>query len=82
MTQAEADAVIRSLYLFKCLIKDGCEWHGDTVSHRWSEVLTVPPGLDHQVRLTLAAYEEGKDYVYAPANDTGPGGGVGEISIA
>lgn len=80
MTDADT-AIIDSLFLFKSLIKDGCEWHGDTLG-KWSEILTVPPGLDHQVRMTLRAYTEGKDYKYTPAEDTSSAGGCGEICIA
>lgn len=53
------------LYLFKSLIKDGCEWHGDVVGP-WSECLYYPEGLKHQVDATLAAYQEGVNYKREP----------------
>ena len=49
-------------YLFACLIKDGCEWHGDTISAKWIEALHIPPGLEHQVKETLRDYKEGVEY--------------------
>lgn len=49
---------LEGLYLFKSLIKDGCEWHGDICSKHWSECLFIPQGLMHQVELTLSAYSQ------------------------
>lgn len=61
-TVDSTEKVLNGLYLFKSLIKDGCEWHGDVHSQKWSEMLIVPAGLEHQVDLTLSCYEEGVDY--------------------
>lgn len=53
---------LNGLHLFKSLIKDGCEWHGDIFSPKWSEVLYLPSGKLDNVDRTLAMYEEGVDY--------------------
>lgn len=42
MTLNEAKKIIDVLHLFKSLIKDGCEWHGDVLSKKWSECLLIP----------------------------------------
>lgn len=48
---------IRSLELFRKLIKDGCEWHGDVMSRKWLEVLYIPDDLVmERVRITLTLY--------------------------
>lgn len=53
---------IRSLELFRGLIKDGCEWHGDVMSRRWSECLYIPDDVVmERVLLTLTIYSD-SDY--------------------
>ncbi len=54
--------IMNGLYLFKSLIKDGCEWRGDVCSKKWSERVFIPAGLEHQVELTLGAFEDGVEY--------------------
>lgn len=50
---------IRSLELFRSLIKDGCEWHGDIVSRKWAEVLYIPDDVVmERVLLTLSIYTD------------------------
>jgi hypothetical protein len=68
------NAEINGLYLFKSLIKDGCEWHGDVCSKKWSECLIIPTRYSTQygdvidatildsVQQTLSAYVEGQDF--------------------
>ena len=51
-----------SLRLFKRLIKDGCVWHGDVLSRKWSEQLFFNDKDAAQVHATLLDYEEGKQY--------------------
>jgi len=46
------------LYLFKSLVKDGCEWHGDVISRKWSEQLYIPEGCMNQVLLTVSTYAD------------------------
>ena len=56
---------VTGLELFKSLIKDGCEWHGDVVSRKWSECLYVSSSnetIQKRVRTTLERYAEGVDY--------------------
>ena len=73
-------AAIRRLDLFKRLIKVGCIWDGDTLVGKWEEILSVPPGLDEEVRITLEHYEEGVDYKYIQGDEAA--GCYGEICIA
>jgi hypothetical protein len=55
--------ILNGLYLFKSLIKDGCEWRGDVWSSKWSDCLYMTQGDSRRkVLLTLANYTEGKDY--------------------
>ena len=50
---------IRSLELFRSLIKDGCEWHGDVMSLNWSEVLYIPADVVmERVLLTLSIHTD------------------------
>ncbi len=63
------------LYLFKSLIKDGCEWQGDVLNKKWSECVFIPmnystqhgerpdPTITYAVEKTLKAYDEGIDYI-------------------
>ena len=56
-----ADPKIKEgLYLFKALIKDGCEWHGDVFDKQWSERLYIPnPNVEKAVlQVTLSMYDE------------------------
>ena len=53
---------IDSLHLFKSLIKDGCEWHGDVLSRKWSENLFFSEQNKDQVMRTLEGFKEGEDY--------------------
>jgi hypothetical protein len=51
------------MWLFKSLIKDGCEWHGDVLSKKWSECLIVPDAsVMVKAKRTLMAYVEGNEY--------------------
>jgi hypothetical protein len=62
------------LYLFKSLIKDGCEWQGDVLSKKWSECVFIPmnysveqgnridPTITYAVEKTLKAYDRGIEY--------------------
>lgn len=62
---------LTSLELFKRLIKDGCIWAGDVVSHKWSECLYIPssdPDIGRKVSKTLESYEEGIDYTMGVAS--------------
>ena len=52
----------QSLELFVRLTKDGCEWHGDVISRKWSECLYFSEDIEQRVKRTLDSYEEGKDY--------------------
>lgn len=60
--QTSSEALINSLSLFKSLIKDGCEWHGDVWSSKWSEQLFVPDLSLDAAKRTLEQYTEGVDY--------------------
>ncbi len=40
--------------LFKSLIKDGCKWHGDILSRKWTECLYFTPDLKERVVDTLS----------------------------
>lgn len=53
-----------SLFLFKSLIKDGCEWQGDVFSKKWTECLFVPENtrIEDKIQASLSAYEEGIDW--------------------
>lgn len=55
---------LTSLELFKRLIKDGCIWHFDVVSNKWSECLYRPyhGRCDKQIDKTLQDYESGVDF--------------------
>jgi len=53
---------IQSLELFKSLIKDGCTWHGDVMSKKWSECLYYSEHHADAVKRTLEQYKEGEDY--------------------
>jgi hypothetical protein len=55
---------LNGLYLWKALMKDGCEWHGDVFSKKWAECVIVPanPHVVAAVTKTLEAYTEGVDY--------------------
>lgn len=53
---------IRSLELFKSMIKTGCQWHGDTFSKKWSEVLYFEDNIRDDVLYWLSSYTEGVDY--------------------
>ena len=53
---------LNGLYLFRSLIKDGCEWHGDIISNKWSECLFYSANIEYSVKQTLAAYTENEDY--------------------
>lgn len=57
--------IIDCLYLWKQLIKDGCEWHGDIHSSVYSEELFVPEGVEMHARSTLETYEEGVHYKWS-----------------
>ena len=62
MTTATQRQLTR-LELFRSLIKDGCKWHGDTMSRKWAEVLDAED--DHtmeRVKQTLSLYIEDIDY--------------------
>lgn len=52
---------LNGLYLFKALIKSGCEWHGDVISKKWSEALFIPEGVN--VERDLEPYTEGVEYM-------------------
>ncbi len=49
---------IECLELQMSLIKDGCQWHGDILSKKWSEYLYVPEEIQERVARTLSLYEE------------------------
>lgn len=53
---------LNGLYLFRSLMKDGCEWQGDIISNKWSEQLFYSITIEAKVKETLAAYNEGNDY--------------------
>lgn len=54
---------LNGLWLFKSLVKDGCQWQGDVVSRKWSEMLVVPDGdVMQKVKETVKGYTEGVDY--------------------
>jgi hypothetical protein len=54
---AQTQDIINGLQLFKSLIKDGCEWHGDVMSRKWAEMLYIPNDVVMaRVLITLAAY--------------------------
>lgn len=58
---------LNGLYLFKALTKDGCEWHGDVFSRKWSECMIVPnEHVAAAVSRSLEGYEEGVDYKKEP----------------
>lgn len=48
--------------LFKSLVKDGCVWHGDILSHKWGECLYFSPEVKDRVMQTLSMFTEGVDY--------------------
>jgi hypothetical protein len=58
----ELRATMNGLYLFKALMKVGAQWHGDVIRKQWSECLYVTDVPEHQLKLELEFYEEGKDY--------------------
>lgn len=63
MSTQPSQTTINGLQLFKSLIKDGCEWHGDVLSRKWSEQLFIPKdGVEEAARRTLESYTEGSDY--------------------
>ena len=55
---------IRSLAMFKTLIKAGCRYEGDTLSRKWSEYLLISIDIEEHVRELLDIYEfvEGDDF--------------------
>ena len=56
---SQTTTIINSLQLFRSLIKDGCEWHGDIMSRKWSEVLYIPDDVVmERVLITLAAHAD------------------------
>ena len=46
-----------SLELVISLFKDGCEWHGDTLSHKWIECLEFSEDIEDRVRETISRYD-------------------------
>ena len=62
MLMQDDERTTQGLYLFKALIKDGCQWHGDLLSTKWSEQLYVPADVQEAVDETLKAYTEDVDY--------------------
>lgn len=60
---AISEQAVMGLELFKSLIKDGCQWHGDVTSRKWSECLYVTDTHTREkVGLTLQRFEEGTHY--------------------
>lgn len=57
-----ADLRTTGLELFRSLIKDGCQWHGDVLSRKWSECLYYDEKIEAQVMQTLYPYEVGVHY--------------------
>ena len=53
---------MKSLYLFRSLTKDGCKWHGDVLSSKWSDCLYFDESVSDKVARTLESYIEGIDY--------------------
>lgn len=57
--QTASKLTVDGLHLFKSLIKDGCTWHGDVCSNKWSECLYFEDKNKEAVEQTLYAYESG-----------------------
>lgn len=53
---------MKTLELFRSLIKDGCKWHGDVMSRKWAECLYFDESASDNVARTLESYTEGVDY--------------------
>jgi len=71
----------QGLFLFKELVKMGCEWQGDVFSKKWSECLILTGdgySLNRvvDVREYLAYYREGIDYKIEGDFDSVPFNGV------
>lgn len=62
-TQTEEQRTLNGLYLFKELIKSGCEWQGDIINRKWSEALYIPEGTMGQVMEMVGPYKHTEDYV-------------------
>lgn len=62
MVEQENKLRMDGLYLFKSLIKTGCEWQGDIFSQKWAECLFYTKDQEERVLRDLEGYEEGVHY--------------------